>query len=452
MKKEIDIQTETMLSRFSLIAPLLAEELEAAERRKRRNIILQSGSISERTLRRFLEAYRMSGLEGLRPKMRSDRGARRALSDEIYEQAAAIKEELPQRSVNRVLDILEGEKQILPGQISRSTLSRHLAKEGLTERTAVSPVKSRRFQREHRNALWQTDIKYGPYIPHPTDPKRKLRTYLLLFIDDATRLICHGEFYLDQKLPILEDCFRKALLKRGLPDSVYVDNGKIFVSRWFRYACARMNIRHIAAQAYSPESKGKVERINRTVEEFFAEISLEKPKTLEQLNQSFSLWMEAGYNHKKHSSLENMTPAERFNRDEKRLRFIRYEECRESFLWEESRRVDKTGCIKLRGKEYEVGIEWIRKTIDARYDPFDLMQIEFWVQGEKKGVAKQITLHEYNGIKRSEGSNLNDVTKNKDPKPSRLLQVLASKEKIRNASKIGAIAYRQLNQGGDEHV
>jgi len=452
MKTQVDVQTETMLARYSIISPLLTEELEAAEKRRRRNVILQGGAMSERTLRRFLEAYRMNGLEGLRPKLRSDRGVCRALPDEIYEQAAALKEELPQRSVSRVLDILEGEKLIQPGQIARSTLSRHLAKEGLTERTASSTGKSRRFQKEHRNTLWQTDIKYGPYIPHPTDPKRKLRTYLLLFIDDATRLICHGEFYADQKLPILEDCFRKALLKRGLPDSVYVDNGKIFISRWFRYACARMNIRHIAAKIYSPESKGKVERLNRTVEEFFAEISLEKPKTLEALNQAFSLWMEAGYNHKKHTSLEGMTPAERFNVDEKRLRFIRYEECRESFLWEESRRVDKTGCIKLRGLEYEVGIEWIKKTVDARYDPFDLMQLEIWVQGEKKGTAKKLVLHEYNGIKRSPASNPKEVAKNQEAKPSRLLQVLASKEKARSARQIGAIAYRQLNQGGDEHV
>ena len=137
--------------------------------------------------------------------------------------------------------------------------------------------------------------------------------------------------------------------------------------------------------------------------------------------------------------------------DEKRLRFIRYEVCRESFLWEESRRVDKTGCIKLRGKEYEVGIEWIKKTVDIRYDPFDLTQVEIWVQGEKKGTAKQLVLHEYNGIKRSAASNPKETANTQEGKPSRLLQVLASKEKIRNASKIGAIAYRQLNQGRDEH-
>jgi transposase InsO family protein len=72
-----------------------------------------------------------------------------------------------------------------------------------------------------------------------------MRTYLLVFLDDATRLICHGQFYLDQRLPILEDTFRKALLKRGVPASVYVDNGKIFVSKWFRMGCARLKIRHL---------------------------------------------------------------------------------------------------------------------------------------------------------------------------------------------------------------
>ena len=188
MATATDIQTEVMLKRFELISPLLAEGLEAAEKRRRRNVILQGGAMSERTLRRFIEVYRNHGIEGLRPKLRSDQGTRRAVPEEIFKQAVELKQELPQRSVSRVLDILEGEKQIQSGQIARSTLSRHLAKEGLTDRSACVLGKSRRFQKEHRNALWQTDIKYGPHIPNPTDPKKKIKTYLLLFIDDASYL------------------------------------------------------------------------------------------------------------------------------------------------------------------------------------------------------------------------------------------------------------------------
>ena len=48
---------------------------------------------------------------------------------------------------------------------------------------------SRRFNRQGRNTLWQTDLKYGPYLSDPSHPGHKLRTYLIAIIDDATR---HG--------------------------------------------------------------------------------------------------------------------------------------------------------------------------------------------------------------------------------------------------------------------
>lgn len=191
----------------------------------------------------------------------------------------------------------------------------------------------RRFKKEHRNQLWQADLKYGPYLPHPQDPKRKIRTYLLAFLDDATRLVTHAQFYSDQRLPILEDAFRKAILKYGLPDSVYVDQGKIFISRWFRMACARLNIRHIPAAPYAPEGKGKIERFWGTAEAFLSEARLAQPKSLTELNKLFSTWVEEGYNHKPHAGLNGQTPAQTFANDPKPVRFITPEKLRDAFLW-----------------------------------------------------------------------------------------------------------------------
>ena len=105
----------------------------------------------------------------------------------------------------------------------------------------------------------------------------------MAIIDDATRLVVQAEFYQSQKLPVLEDALRKAIIRCGAPDNLYVDNGKIFVSQWLRLACAKLRIRHLNTKAYSPESKGKIERFNRTVEEFLEEAQLEKPQTLEHL-------------------------------------------------------------------------------------------------------------------------------------------------------------------------
>ena len=66
-----------------------------------------------------------------------------------------------------------------------------------------------------------------------------------------------------------------------------MDNGQIFISQWLRLACAKLRIRHLNTRAYSPEAKGKIERFNRTVEEFLQKARLEKPPTLEQLNDLF---------------------------------------------------------------------------------------------------------------------------------------------------------------------
>ncbi len=216
---------ETALKKHELISPLLQPELEEAEKRRIRREVLERGDISERTLRRYLAAYRKDSYEGLLPKTRDDAGRQRAIPPEILDRAIEIRQELPERSVRRVIKILEGEGIVKKGSVSRSTLSRHLLKMGFGAKdfrhVRVEGTAARRFVKGGRNTLWQADIKYGPYIP--TTGGGKKRTYMIAFIDDATRLICHAEFYDNQRLPILEDGFRKAILKYGKPDAVYVD-------------------------------------------------------------------------------------------------------------------------------------------------------------------------------------------------------------------------------------
>ena len=146
----------------------------------------------------------------------------------------------------------------------------------------------------------------------------------------------------------------------------------------------------------APESKGKIEIWNRNIEPFLAEVALQNPETIDELNRFLSIWVEEGYNHRPHSALNGQTPAERFQQDERRIRFASAEECREAFLWEESRRVDKAGCIKLMGRLYEVGVKLIGKTVDIRYDPFDLMLVEVWRNGKMKGTASPLVIKEYN--------------------------------------------------------
>jgi len=389
-------KAETSAGRFEMIAPLLSDGLCAAETRRLRLEIMESYGIAERTLRRYVQLYRENGLKGLEPKPKSAAGKFLAIPAEILDLAKRYKEELPERSVRSIIKILENEGHVKKGSIARSTLTHNLASLGYSTsqlRANRGTGAARRFVRVGRNTLWQSDVKVGPYVPDEKGNKRK--TYLATFIDDATRVITHSEFYFNHRVPILEDCFRKAMLKFGKADAVYVDNGKEYVSRWMRIGCAKLGIRHITAKPYSPQSKGKIERFNLYVNEFIREASLAQVKSLAHLNQLYRVWLEEAYQHKEHIGLSGRSPMEAFQGDQKRVKFASAQECYDAFLHEETRIVDKTGCFSLHGVTYEAGISFIRKKVDVRFDPFELSVVEVWHGGAKQLDAKPVIVSEF---------------------------------------------------------
>ena len=432
MKKEkLDPGREEALRRYRIIVPLLEEGLAECEKRQIRRFIRSQEGISSSTLRRYVAAFKQHGFDALLPRERQDKGSCKAIPPEVLQLAAQLRQELPGRSAERIQQLLASEGY----SVARSTLERHLRKQGWSGReikAGQKEVASRRFNRVGRNTLWQADLKYGPYLPDPDHLGHKMRTYLVAIIDDATRLVVHGEFYDNQRLPALEDTFRKAIIKCGAPDNLYVDQGKIFVSQWLRLACAKLRIRHLSAKAYSPEAKGKIERFNRTAEEFLQEARLEKPQTLEQLNELFRVWLSEGYNHRVHSALSGKSPAQAFTQDTKSLRFPSPEALREAFLWEKTPKVDKSGCISLNGLCYEVGLEYLRKQVLVRYDPFDLSAIEVWYGGEKKKLVSPANIGEYNRNVKKPVEELEKASQ------SKLLRLFASESKKRLKQELGA--------------
>ena len=442
MKQEDKVKTST--ERFEMIAPLLQDGICAAEKRRIRIEILEKHSISERTLRRYLESYRKGGLKGLEPLGRPDAGTFRAIPPEILEIAMELKRELPERSVRSIVKILETEGYVKQGAVSRSTLSHNLQALGHSTnqlRQTSDTHAARRFVRIGRNTLWQSDVKFGPYVTD--DSGRKRRTYLVSFIDDATRVVTHSEFYFNHRVPVLEDCFRKAILKFGKPDSVYVDNGKEFVSRWMRIGCARLGIQHLTARPYSPASKGKVERFQRTVEGFTNEAALIAIESISHLNRLYRSWLEEAYQHEGHEGIGKRTPMEAFQNDEKRIRFATPEECYDAFLHEETRTVDKAGCFSLHGVAYEAGVALARKKIDVRFDPFDLTVVEVWHGGAKHLDAKPLVIGEFTNTGASS-------TAPTEIGRSRLLDVYAKEYANRRSNAVGILSFS--TDGGDTDV
>jgi len=441
-------ELESGLKKYEIIAPLLNNDLDGAEKRKVRNEIMTKHNISERTLRRYVYKYSKDGYEGLITQHRKDKGKSKTISKTILEKAIELRQEMPQRSVRNIIKILESEGEIESSTVPKSTLSRQLLQNGYGAKVVKSQEQvthgSKRFQRVGRNSLWQLDIKYGPYIPGKDG--KKIRTYILCLIDDATRLVVHGEIYENQSLPILEDCFRKALLKFGVPQSVYVDNGKIFISKWFRLACARLGIKHINTKPYSPASKGKIEKFNGFINEFMGEISIEPAKNIIDLNKKFRIWLEEGYNNKPHSGIKDKTPMDAYRENPAKVRFASPNDFHDLFLWEETRTVDNSACVKFKGNQYEVGIEFIRKKVDLRYDPFDLSVVEVFQNGVFVRKSSPLVIGE--SVQKPQI----EKAPAKKPTNSRLLAAYEKDNELRDKQRNAAISFIGLEKEDSHNV
>ena len=448
-----------LIRRYETIAPLLNEGLDAFERRRLRAEILESSGLSERTLRRHIQFYKGKGYRSLADIPRSDKGSLRAVPEAAVSEAVKLRQELPSRSVRRIIEILEGEKIVKPGEVNRTSLNRHLIQRGYgaaqLRAEGKSEQPSSRFERKRRNDLWQLDVKYGDKVDASGTKKK---TYLLSLIDDHTRMPMHAEWYGNQRLPILEDCFRKALLKFGKPSAVLVDNGKIFVSKWFRLACARLGVRHVAAKIYSPQTKGKCEKYHQRVDEFLREFALEPVQTLPELNRKFSIFMDEGYIHDTHDALKieerdpktgellskrERTPYQAYTGDPAKVRYISSIECRDAFLWEEQRTVDKSGCISLKGVVFDVGAALARRRVDVRFDPFDISLIEVWHNGEFQRKAEKLCIPEFTPKQAPA-----HAAASKKPTGSRLLKVYEGKNKEREKQRNGALSFRAPKEDG----
>ena len=59
--------------------------------------------------------------------------------------------------------------------------------------------------------------------------------------------------------------FKQALIRRGIPERLYVDNGANYRSRHLALVCAKLGVALIHARPHQPQGKGKIERYFRTL-------------------------------------------------------------------------------------------------------------------------------------------------------------------------------------------
>ena len=341
MTKNKDWQDEVALQRYTMITPLLSEDLDNAKRIAMREKIAQDNFTTARSLYRYEKAYRENGFQGLRP---TDRQKRRSQAlpenfDELLNEAIQLRREVPERSVEQLILILELEGRVAPGVLKRSTLERHLYNAGfgsehLRTYKDARESSSKRFCKPHRMMLIQGDIKYGPLLPIG---KRgaKVKTYLSSAIDDHSRFVIASKFYASQEEEVVEDTFRSVLLRAGAFDRCYFDNGSQYIAKQLKLSLAKLGISISHAPVRSGKSKGKIEKFHQVVDAFVRESKLKNVRSLDELNRLWSIYLEDQYHNDPHAGIaeyyqclnadvppEGITPRQEWNRDTRPLNFI----------------------------------------------------------------------------------------------------------------------------------
>jgi transposase InsO family protein len=354
--------------------------------------------LSMGTISRWRRLYRDSNgdLKSLQPKNRCDQGKSRAMDEETCLSLIELKLETPALTVPQLIEQIN---RVSPDIVlNNSTVYRFLHQQDLIHLQVKKPVDRRKFEAELPNDLWQSDVMHGPKV----DVNGKMRkSYLIAVIDDHSRLIAHGQFYLSEALVCYLDAFESALAKRGLPRKLYVDNGAAFRSRHLEYVCASLAIALIHSKPYTPQGRGKIERFFRTVRGQF--LPGFKGQTLNELNEAFDGWISNIYHQRKHSSTKQ-SPIERFAANLQCLRAAP-DNLYDYFRKVARRKVNKDRTITLNGRLFEGPVALIGKRVELLYHDSDPQQVEVKYQNKSFGMLVAVNLNVNCRIKRDKNNN-----------------------------------------------
>jgi transposase InsO family protein len=417
---EDDRRFEVALQRYEVISPLLNRPLP----RGVQEIMIDeiSGilhydvdgkliSLGKRTIERYLSNYLKFGLEGLKPQVRPEQGSLKSFPQEALDEAIKLRETRPELSADSIIEELRSAG--IPGaeQMNVSTLNRHLRRLA-KDRPSLKRVVKKRYRLlsvDGAHVLWICDVWDGPYL-YDEAAGRKRRLRLVAIIDSFTRLIVHAELYFNENRPCIEDTLMKAILKHHLPAILYVDNAQVFRSQHLLRIAAELGFAVKHSKAGAPEGRGKIERWFRTVAEkceplLKEQIDSGKLTALQDVNVFFAAWLERRYHDRRHGTLK-MSPRQALARaQENHLDMSRQVEAstvHEAFLWRERREVSSLGAVKIYGNLYEVDEDLLGKTVELRFNPYDLRRILVYSEGVFRCQARPYQMKNFTDKRVSE--------------------------------------------------
>ena len=366
------LRREIALFRFSLIAPILnntypnktvKDYLEEICAKVYDSPLGLKKEYAPSTIKEWLRLYKTKGIDGLYPKNRSDKGESRKLKAEVKELVISLKKANPKRTAKSIYQEIIITTKVKPFELSLSTVQRYIKNLDLS---TDSNIKDRRaFEFENANDCWQSDISVGPYL---TINGVKHKTYIVAFLDDASRLIVSCKAFKSDNLLSVLEVFKDAVATRGVPKKVFFDNGKVYRSGQMELICASLGCALCFAEPYSPQSKGKIERWFQTLQKQWQQlIDTSSFQSIDELNKSLNEYVELNYNRAYHNGIKDK-PINKFLANIDNIKRFTEQELRNVFLYRVERKVKNDSTVSIDKEIYEVPSKYIGSKLYIRYD------------------------------------------------------------------------------------
>jgi len=394
---EKEIREKIALKRYQIISPVLAEPARAQNEYFRKQAEGEHDfpryglkKVTVSTMKAWLRKYRTQGFQALKPKDRSDGGRPRRLNDQALKAIEIKCKAYPYWTVQKLYENLRDQNLLGDPPIHYNTLLRIVKDRGWL------PVSSRKdvrkaFEVDNVNDLWVADFMHGPMVRFHN---RSVKAILCLIIDDHSRMVVGHAFNTSETISSLTLVLKEAFLAYGIPKRIYVDNGPSFSSELLTRSCALAGISLIHSKPYDSPSRGKVERIFRTIRDRFLSGILEGI-TLDELNEAFWFWLKEDYHYKLHSGIGER-PIDRYNASVVRvpIRRLSKAELDEIFLIRHERVVNNDATISFKGTLYEVPSAYIRQKIELRHPVDDPQELYLYDNGVRVGRIKLLNKKE----------------------------------------------------------
>lgn len=393
--------------RFTLIAPALNNThgyVSNAEYFRKLSEIPDTNPVtgekkvySSRTLCYWYHRYKKMGLDGLIPGDRKDHGLFRALTSDIQTRIDEILEQFPRIPNTAIRNLLQKEG-LCDDTLSQSTIDRYIR---VTHHEKKLPIihdgKDRKaFEFKYSNECWQADTTFLQEL-------HGRKVCLMLIIDDASRMVVgYGFFHHDNAVNFLT-VFKEAVSTFGIPKKLYMDNGAPYANHQLNMICADLGVQVLHTPVRDGASKGKVERLNRTLKQgWLSQTDWMSFDSLADVENSFRLYLYPDYINKPHSALvdkdeNHLTPRQRFNQDLKMIRRLPFERVNEIFTIRYERKVRTDSTVQIDKVRYEVPAEFMNEKVQIYINPVN--RGAAWL--EDPYTKKRVPIHLLNKVENS---------------------------------------------------